>query len=71
MQATTNAKTFRSHFLFQTHCDGSRRRWFLLWNWGFLIAAAIGTGLLSLLLAVGRYPGTSSWATSAIPSSPF
>ena len=56
MQATTNAKTFRSHFLFQTHCDGSRRRWFLLWNWGFLIAAAIGTGLLSLLLAVGRYP---------------
>ena len=56
MQATTNAKTFRSHFLFQTHCDGSRRRWFLLWNWGFLIAAAMGTGLLSLLLAVGRYP---------------
>ena len=56
MQATKNTSRFRDHFLFQARCDGPRRRGFLLWNWGFLIAAAIGTGLLSLLLAVARYP---------------
>ena len=29
---------------------------FHLWNWGLLLLAALGTGLLSLLLAFGRYP---------------
>ena len=58
MQQITDTKEqrLRDHFLFQTHCDGPRKTLFQVWNWFFLVAAGIGTGLLSLLLAIGRYP---------------
>ncbi len=44
----------RSCFLFQKECT-SRNGIFWLWNWFFIIAAAVGTGLLSLLLSLGHY----------------
>ncbi len=56
MQTTTKTKKIRDCFLFQTHCDTDRKRLFWAWNCFFLVASGIGTGLLSLLLAIGRYP---------------
>lgn len=56
MQTTTKTKKIRDCFLFQTHCDTDRKRLFWAWNFFFLVASGIGTGLLSLLLAIGRYP---------------
>lgn len=56
MQATTKSKKFRDCFLFQTRCDNDQKRLFWVWNFFFLVASGIGTGLLSLLLAIGRYP---------------
>lgn len=56
MQTTTKTKKIRDCFLFQTHCDTDRKRLFWAWNFFFLVASGIGTALLSLLLAIGRYP---------------
>ena len=56
MQATTTSSKFRDCFLFQARCDTGRKRLFWVWNIFFLAASGIGTGLLSLLLAIGRYP---------------
>lgn len=56
MQTTIKTKRIRDCFLFQTHCDTDRKRLFWAWNFFFLVASGIGTGLLSLLLAIGRYP---------------
>lgn len=56
MQTTTKTKKIRDCFLFQAHCDTDRKRLFWAWNFFFLVASGIGTGLLSLLLAIGRYP---------------
>lgn len=45
----------RACFLFQTRTDQHKA---LFWGWNifFLVAAGVGTGFLSLLLAIGRYP---------------
>ena len=51
----TLTRSFRTHFLFQTRCEGRHRRQFWAWNLFFLTASAVGTGLLSLLLALARY----------------
>ena len=56
MQTTIKTKRIRDCFLFQTHCDTDRKRLFWAWNFFFLVASGIGTALLSLLLAIGRYP---------------
>ena len=56
MQTTTKTKKIRDCFLFQAHCDTDRKRLFWAWNFFFLVASGIGTALLSLLLAIGRYP---------------
>ena len=56
MQTTIKTKRIRDCFLFQAHCDTDRKRLFWAWNFFFLVASGIGTALLSLLLAIGRYP---------------
>lgn len=47
-------KILRECFLFQPCCR-ERKTLFWLWNWGWLIMAAVGTSILSLLLARGQY----------------
>ena len=47
------------YFLFQSRQDPAlsrgRREGFLVWNWGMVLLAALGLGLLSLSLAPGNY----------------
>ena len=56
MQTLEKPKKTREFFLFQTRCDDGPKGLFWAWNWLILTVAAVGTGLLSLLLAVGHYP---------------
>ena len=47
------------HFLFQTRPDPAlsrgRRAGFWVWNWGMVLLAALGLGLVSLALAPANY----------------
>ena len=47
-------KAFRSCSLFQRQ-SGAHPIRFWVWNWCFIVAAGLGCGLLSLLLALGHY----------------
>lgn len=65
--AAPAAAARRGFFLFQT---GSAEHpvLFWLWNWFFVLASGAGCGLLSLRLAIGRYPHEIFWSYFDHPS---